>query len=66
MPRPPKTPTPPRSAVGRKAHTSMILALRAFARERCNTRNCGTVCLCDSCHARRALDYYEPDWRTRI
>lgn len=30
------------------------------AKQRCNRRNCGTVCLCASCHARKALEFYEP------
>jgi hypothetical protein len=41
----------------------MIQALRDLARQPCDRRNCGTVCLCGPCHARKALEWYEPDWR---
>lgn len=40
-----------------------IPALRALAKQRCNRKNCGTVCLCDSCHARVALETLDPKWR---
>ena len=42
-----------------------VPALRALAKTRCNRRNCGTVCLCDPCHARKALDVLDPAWRPR-
>lgn len=45
------------------ASRHMIEALRGIATERCNKRNCGTVCLCTPCHARRALEVYDPEWR---
>lgn len=42
-----------------KAKQSMLEALRYLAKKRCNKRNCGTVCLCEPCHARKALEYYD-------
>lgn len=38
-------------------------ALRGLARQRCKRSNCGTVCLCDACHARKALETLDPTWR---
>lgn len=46
-----------------RAHRHMLDALRGASRESCNRSNCGTVCLCTSCHARKALEFYDPDWR---
>ena len=43
----------------KKAHQHMIEALRALAKKRCNKKNCGTVCLCGSCHARKALEHFD-------
>jgi|GEM_PF-3494240 len=43
----------------RQVRMSVLEALRWLARERCVRKNCGTVCLCGPCHARRALDYHE-------
>jgi len=40
-----------------------IPALRSLARQRCRRSNCGSVCLCDSCHARKALETLDPTWR---
>jgi len=40
-----------------------IPALRALAIKRCVRSNCGTVCLCDPCHARKALETLDPTWR---
>lgn len=42
----------------------VLEALRAFASQRwhgrgCDVKNCGTVCLCASCHARVALERLE-------
>lgn len=42
----------------------VIPALRGLSRMRC-TKDCGTVCLCDSCHARKALETLDPTWRPR-
>jgi hypothetical protein len=42
-----------------------IPALRSLAMTRCRQRNCGTVCLCDPCHARKALETLDPTWRPR-
>lgn len=39
-----------------------IEALRAMARQPCRPDNCGTVCLCNSCHARKALETLDPGW----
>jgi hypothetical protein len=36
--------------------THVMEALRDFARKPCHRSNCGTVCLCGSCHARKALE----------
>ena len=47
----------------KKAFQSMLEALRWLAMQACDRDNCGTVCLCPSCHARRAVDYYDPEWR---
>ena len=33
----------------------LIDALEGLARRPCNTKNCGSVCLCDPCAARRLL-----------
>lgn len=38
----------------------MLEALREFSKQRCDKKNCGTVCLCGPCHARKALEHYEP------
>lgn len=35
-------------------------ALREFAKHKCNKSNCGTVCLCGPCSARRAVPFFEP------
>lgn len=43
----------------------VIPALRGLARKRCHRSNCGTVCLCEPCHARKALAVLDPDWRPR-
>lgn len=47
----------------RKAHRSMIEALRWLATQACDEWNCGTVCLCAPCHARRAIEYFDPEWK---
>jgi hypothetical protein len=41
----------------------MMEALKSLARLKCRKRNCGTVCLCAPCHARKALEFYDPLWR---
>lgn len=41
----------------------VLPALRDLARERCRRSNCGTVCLCAPCHARKALEMLDPTWR---
>lgn len=51
-----------RMAEKRKAWASVMAVLHAAGARPCKPDNCGTVCLCDSCHARRALAYFEPDW----
>ena len=43
----------------KKAKRHMLAALRWLASQRCNKRNCGTVCLCESCNARKAIEYYD-------
>ena len=55
-------------AINKAAHldkviTHMMEALKCLAVRRCKKKNCGTVCLCGPCHARKALEYFEPDWR---
>lgn len=40
-----------------------IPALRELAAQRCKRSNCGTVCLCGPCHARKALEVLDPEWR---
>ena len=37
----------------------IVEALRGLVTQPCNRSNCGTVCLCASCHARRALPAME-------
>lgn len=39
-----------------------IPALRALAAKPCYPDNCGTVCLCDPCLARKALETFDPTW----
>ena len=43
----------------RRARRHMMEALRYLARKRCIKSNCGTVCLCAPCSARKALEFYE-------
>ena len=43
----------------------VLEALRAFARFPCKRSDCGTVCLCGSCHARKALPEMERKYRLR-
>lgn len=43
----------------------VIEALQGVAAKKCHRRNCGTVCLCGPCHARKALEVLDPDWRAR-
>jgi len=40
-----------------------IEALREMAKEFCRKSNCGSVCLCGPCHARKALEELDPEWR---
>ena len=40
----------------------VLEALRELASKRCKRRNCGTVCLCGPCHARKALKVLDPEW----
>jgi hypothetical protein len=47
----------------RQLRVDILAVLRAAARQRCDKGNCGTVCLCVPCHARRALESYDPTWR---
>ena len=46
-----------------KTRRHVMEALRGLARKRCHKSNCGTVCLCDPCHARAALTELDPEWR---
>lgn len=46
-----------------KAEKHMLQALKILARQKCDKRNCGGVCLCGPCHAIEALSFYEPNWR---
>ena len=39
-----------------------IEALREMAKEPCHKSNCGSVCLCGPCHARKALEELDPEW----
>lgn len=45
------------------ASRHMLEALKSLGAERCHKRNCGTVCLCAPCLARKALEVYDPEWR---
>ena len=46
-----------------KALECAVRVLRTVARRRCNKKNCGTVCKCESCMAREALVFFDPEWR---
>ena len=46
----------------RRKH-AMIAVLRSVAKKRCNKKNCGTVCKCEPCMARLAIERYDPEWR---
>jgi ferredoxin len=49
--------------VSKKAYQHALEALRDAARLPCKKSNCGSVCLCMSCHARAALEEIDPQWR---
>lgn len=49
--------------VSPKTYQHVLEALRDAARLPCKKSNCGTVCLCMSCHARAALEEIDPQWR---
>ena len=49
----------------KKAYRQMLEALKWAARKPCQRESCGTVCKCGPCHARDALAYYDPTWRSR-
>jgi hypothetical protein len=40
-----------------------IPALRDAAMKPCHRSNCGSLCLCMRCHARKALEVLDPTWR---
>jgi hypothetical protein len=40
-----------------KAESHITTILSALAGQRCHQRNCGSVCLCEPCHARAALQH---------
>jgi hypothetical protein len=46
-----------------KRARAMRSVLGSVARRKCDKKNCGSVCLCDSCNARLALERYDPEWR---
>lgn len=48
--------------MNRKHLRHALEALRELAKKRCDRKNCGTVCLCGSCHARAALPALESAW----
>lgn len=37
----------------------LVGALRGLSKQSCKRSNCGTVCLCDSCAARRVLKFVD-------
>ena len=41
----------------------VLPALRDAAMAPCRRSNCGSVCLCMRCHARKALEVLDPTWR---
>lgn len=43
----------------------VVPALQDFGMKPCHRSNCGTVCLCGSCNARKALETLLPGWRPR-
>ena len=45
-----------RAKAKRQIRISVLEALSSLATKPCNKLNCGTVCLCEYCHARRALN----------
>ena len=49
--------------IDHKLLNHVLEALRELASKRCHRRNCGRVCLCGPCHARKALEVLDPDWR---
>ena len=44
-------------------HSYRLEALRWAARQPCQPNNCGSVCLCGPCSARKALAHFDPSWR---
>ena len=46
-----------------QAYDSMLEAIRHLSRQKCIKKNCGTVCLCGPCHAKRALGWHEEHGR---
>lgn len=51
-------------SLDRKTLRHALEALRELARQRCNKRNCGSVCKCGPCHARAALTRVEGSWES--
>lgn len=43
----------------------ILEAIRYAADRPCEPRNCGTVCLCGPCHARRALSFLDPSYQPK-
>ncbi len=44
-----------------KALSHIQTLLSNMAEKKCYKRNCGTVCLCEPCHAREALSHMTED-----
>lgn len=57
-----ESPMPPPNPVG----SHMREALRYAADQPCRRSNCGTVCLCGPCHARRAIKQIDPEYVPRV
>jgi hypothetical protein len=51
------------SAWRRKRKRATVCVLRWAAGLPCNEDNCGTVCKCEPCMAREALELIDPEWR---
>jgi hypothetical protein len=45
-----------------KARRHVTEAIRYLGVQPCTPDNCGTVCLCPPCHARKALEILDPEW----
>lgn len=40
----------------------ILAVIRYAAKQRCHRRNCGTVCMCEPCQARKIIAILDPTW----